>query len=223
MSFVEKVRDAVKVEGEEDTSQSKAYLRVIEELAQGLETPGISARVQRSRDPRRVSLRVFPEYRPQSGIAMLTFLLEGASVTVLGDRPETLTSPESLEQWLLENFVTLPTFKESLQVFREQATKPVEARLRVSEVLAFSKGDVVVSVSADDQKKIGDAAVGQEVRLPIRRVDFPGNAAFDQTGMSYVILDSAGLLLSVKGFGKFSDEQVTLTGLRRESPLPSGA
>ncbi|MBK6532926.1 MAG: hypothetical protein IPF99_26050 [Deltaproteobacteria bacterium] len=175
MSFVDEVKSAIQgVERTQSTHPAFALLAVVRDLAEGLSDESVRAVARGMGDPRRVGLYLHPAHRPQRGQYLLTFFFDGEGVTVSGEKSIRYTDPEGLKKWLID-FVTLPAFIESLQILREEATRPVEARLRRSAALAYSQGDVMVEVSAADQKKLDETAAycpskrRQAGRLPRQR------------------------------------------------------
>lgn len=127
---------------------------------------------------------------------MLSFILDGDDIMVVGESTVRIQDPDELQRRLLE-FVRLPNFIESIRTLREEANVPVEARLRVDVRMPYAKGDVVVAVSPTDQETLANAAPGSTVELEVERVEFPGNAPFADPA-HYAVLDSAGLLVEVQ-------------------------
>ena len=126
---------------------------------------------------------------------MLTFFLDGEGVNVVGEGSTSLKTPEELQQWLLR-YVQMPTFVESVRTLREEAERPVEARLRVDSGASHAAGDVVVAVSPEDQEQLHVAEKGAPLELRVERIAFPGNGQLDE-GRQYALLESAGLFLTV--------------------------
>jgi hypothetical protein len=215
MSFASKVKAAVTTAtAGSETNAGQRYRTVLDELATGLQELGIGARIEGSRDPRRLGLYLHAPYRPQSGSLMLSFFLAGDDLIVSGESPETMKSAEDLERWLLE-FVKLPAFVESIRTLREAAERPVEARLRVATGVTYAQGDVVVAVDPVDQKTLFEAADGAEVPLDVTRVEFPGNAQFADTP-EYKVLDSSGLVLNIESCARVG-EKLRIKGRRAAS------
>jgi hypothetical protein len=205
MSFASKVKSAVTTaERGAETPSALRYCAVLDELAKGLEELGIGARIDGSRDPRKLGLYLHAPYRPQGGSLMLNFFLDGDKIIVSGESPKTIQSPEELERWLLD-FVQLPAFVESIRTLREEAERPMEARLRVATGVAYAKGDLVVAVAPADQRTLAEAAVGTEVTLDVARVEFPGNAPFADPP-EYKVLDSAGLVVNIESATRVGDK-----------------
>jgi hypothetical protein len=197
MSFADQVKEAVATaQDAPGTEPAKRYRAVLDELASGLTELGVGALIHPGRDPRKLTLRLYPQHRPARVNAMLSFFLDGDAIVVSGETSTQLKSPEALQRWLLD-FVKLPELVESIRVLREQAELPVEARLRVDAKMAYMKGDVMVLVSKDDQKKLDEADIGAEVDIDVERIEFPGNAQLGEVA-PYAVLESAGLLLEVQ-------------------------
>lgn len=195
MSFANAIKAAVEsVDHDSGSSRAQEYREVLNELASGLAQAGVGAEIRPRPDPRQSVLYLYPRHRPQAGSFMLSFRLDGDAIIVSGEEPTRIEGPEALKAWLV-TFVKLPAFVESLQILRARATEPVEARLRVDATRSFSKGDILVSVSADDQARI-DTNPDVLLSLAVERIEFPGNGHFD-AAVKYAVLDSAGLLLRV--------------------------
>jgi hypothetical protein len=206
MSFAEQVKNAVVTAQETpDTEPAKKYRAVLDELAEGLAALGVGARIHPGRDPRKLSLHLYPEHRPARINVMLSFFLDGDAIIVSGESATRIEEPDELERWLLA-FVKLPELVESLRILREEAERPVEARLRVDAKTAYMKGDVMVLVSKEDQRKLDETDTGVEVDIEIERIEFPGNAQFGEVD-HYAVLESAGLLVA--------DPTITPDGAKR--------
>jgi hypothetical protein len=156
---------------------------------------GVGARIQQGRDPRKLTLYLYPLHRPARVNLMLTFFLDGDGIVVSGESSTSLSSPEELQRWLLK-YVQSPAFVESLDELREQAKLPVEARLRVDSHMAYAAGDVLVAITPDDQKKLDNASVGSEVEFVVERVEFLGNGQFAEPPR-YALIESAGLFVTL--------------------------
>lgn len=196
MTFAEQVRAAVtSAQGAPDTEPSQRYRAVLDELVVALTGLEVGARIQQGRDPRKLTLYLYPPHRPARVNLMLTFFLNGDGIVVVGQSTTPLSSPEELQRWLLD-YVRSPAFVESLDVLRKEAELPVEARLRVDSRAAYATGDVLVAVMPDDQKKLDSASVGSEVEFVVERVEFPGNKQFAEPP-DYAVLESAGLFVTI--------------------------
>jgi hypothetical protein len=197
MSFAEKLVAAVKTaEAGTDTETGKAFRAVLEQFVDTLRGPlGVGARLDRRSDPRRLGVSIYPEHRPSQGSVLLSFFLDGDVIVAPGTPPDRLSTPEKLEEWLL-NYVQAPTFIESLTFLREQATEPVEAQLQVNADARRHKQDMTVAVTAEQQQILGNLSIGAPVTLEVERIEFPGNpATLDPP--SYARLVSAGIAVDV--------------------------
>jgi len=196
MSFADQVRAAVaNAEGAADTEPARHFRAVLDELVAGLRALGVGARIQSGRDARKLTLYLYPPHRPARVNLMLTFFLDGDGIVVSGETSTSITSPDELQGWLLR-YVQLPAFLESLGLLREEAKLPVEARLRVDRQASHAVGDVVVAVSPEDQERLDAATKDSDVELVAERIEFPGNGPYAR-GTGYVLLESAGLFVSV--------------------------
>ena len=103
------------------STPAQAFRAVLEELAHGLAQTGVGAEIRSGRDPRQMSLYLYPSHRPNAGSHMLMFSLRDGAIIVSGREPTSLATPTELETWLIE-FIKLPAFAESLSILRERAT-----------------------------------------------------------------------------------------------------
>ncbi|HRI70244.1 MAG TPA: hypothetical protein PK156_38700 [Polyangium sp.] len=196
MKFAEKVKNTVKkAESSAESDSAKLYRNVLDELCSGLHELGVGARITSEKDPRKLHLYMHPPYQPNRGSSMLRFFLDGAEIVIFGETTTRLKSHEELEAWLLD-FLEKPEFIESLYLLREAANDPVEARLRVSERMAYAQGDIVVVVTPPDQQKLATAQEGQTVPIEVELLQFPGNGKFDED-VHHQLLESAGIKLRV--------------------------
>ena len=197
MSFADTVKATVdSVDKLPQSTPAQAYLKVLNELANGLSQTGIGAAIVPGRDPRRSTLYLHPMHRPNTGFHMLVFHLSEDAIVVSGEEPTRITTPEALQDWLLD-FIKLPAFRESMAILRDRATQPVDARLCVGDSKNFTRGDVLVMVQPEDQVRL-DAAPGTVLTFEVERMNFPGNAPIDPS-VTYTELDSAGLVMRVTG------------------------
>ena len=205
MSFAEQVQAAVaSAEGAAHSEPALRFRAVLDEFETGLNGLGVGAHIRPGRDSRKLTLYLYPPHRPARGNLMLSFFLEGESIVVLSEGSTSLETPEALQQWLLR-YVQLPAFVESLGALRQEAQVPVEARLRVDRQASHAVGDVVVAVSPEDQEKLDVATKGSDVELVVARIDFHSNGEYAE-GTVYVLLDSAGLILSVESVELVGDK-----------------
>jgi hypothetical protein len=213
MSFADQVKSAIeKAEGQADSEAARRYSDILNELARGLEAQGIGATIRKGADPRKLSLYVHAPYRSSNGSIMLTFFLNGDDLTIVGESPVVISTPEGLETWLL-NFVQLPAFIESLHTLRSEGDKPVEARLRVDQNAAYAKGDIVVAVSPEEQRTLWAARIGSQVQLEVQRVDFAGNPLLSST-VQHQVLDSAGLVVKIQNRTFLEGARIKIVGHR---------
>jgi hypothetical protein len=183
---------------------AQRFQAVLDEFANGLAGLGVGARIRPGRDPRKLTLYLYPPHRPARANLMLSFFLQGEGIVVLGEGTTSLETPEGLQEWLLR-YVQLPAFLESLGVLREEAELPVEARLRVDRQASQGIRDVVVAVSPEDQQRLDAATKGSDVELDVTRIDSQGNGAYAE-GTDYVLLESAGLVLDIESVAPVGDK-----------------
>ena len=196
MTFAEKVKKTVETAvASADSEPAKQYRAVLDQLCLGLHELGIGARITNEIDPRKTHLYMHPPYQPTRGSSMLRFSFDGSEIVIFGETTTRLKSPEELEAWLLD-FLKLPAFIESLHLLREAAKDPVEARLRVSERMAYAQGDIVVVVPPEDQKRLAEAQQGAHVTIEVEPLQFPGNGKWEES-VRHQLLESAGIKLRV--------------------------
>jgi hypothetical protein len=196
-SFADQVQAAVEnAENEAYTGPARRYRAVLDQLAEGLRRSGVGARILPSADPRKLRLYLHAAYRPQGGSVMLSFFLSEDAIIVSGESSIRIETPDALEGRLLD-YVKSPIFIEALHTLRNQAQEPVEARLRVDAEMVYAQGDILIAVPPSEQQKLAETAIGAPVVLEVERVEFPGNAHFDNA-TRYVLLSSAGLNMTVE-------------------------
>lgn len=212
MSFIDEIKSAInKAEHGGMTEPAGTYRAILDELVEGLKGKGVGARIIVSpRDPRQLILYLHPLYRPNPGSPILRVFLDGKDVVVPGENPTRIETPEALKRWLLQ-FVTLPSFVESLHTLRDKTDEPVEARLCINPEMAYMKDDMLVAVTPEDQKKLAEVAenalreADTRIELVVERVVFPGNAEVDEK-TKYAYLDSAGYGVAVESVTPVGDK-----------------
>ena len=118
---------------------------------------------------------------------------EGAEVFV--NPPRRAKSVDELTQ-ILNDFLSLPAFQETIDELLDQAKFPVEGFLR-QRPMTISRGDVMFEVPHAQQKKLAQAAEsgsGQDVCLLLNISTFVGAGTLVD-GAKYVRLESAGYAL----------------------------
>jgi len=196
MTFAEKVKKTVEsAVASANSEPAKQYRAVLDELCRGLHELGVGARIKSEKDPRKLHLYMYPPYQPNRGNSMLRFFLDGSEIVIFGETTTRLESPTKLETWLLD-FLKEPPFIESMRLLREAAGDPVEARLRISERMAYAQGDIVVVVQPADQQVLATAKHSERVSIEVEPLQFPGNGKFDQA-VRHQLLESAGIQLRV--------------------------
>lgn len=208
MSLADEVKAAFKAPPPEEHAQ---FRKLLDEFVTALGELGIGARLDPSIDPRRLNLTVYPLYRPGRGSSILTFVFGPGSIVIPGDPHREFRAPDAFSAALVD-FVRLESFKESVAILREEATRPVEGRLFVKANRTLSKGDVMVEVAAADQERLFKALPDSQETLEVARIDFPGNATFAEPP-KYELLESAGLLLASLTATRTADRLV-LSGTR---------
>jgi hypothetical protein len=197
MSFADQVREAVaNAEGAAENEPAQRFRAVLDELKTGLEGLGVGARIQSGRDPRKLTLYLYPPHRPSRVNLMLSFFIDGEGIVVVGEGSSSIKTSDDLQRWLLR-YVQSESFVESLRVLRDEAKLPVEARLRVDRQVAHAVGDMVVVVAPEDQERLNAAARDAEITIDVARSAFPGNGTYTVPTV-YVLLESAGLFVSVE-------------------------
>lgn len=196
MSFAEKLLEAVRAaEAGAEPDPGQPFLGVLEQFVDTVGKLGVGARLDRFPDPRKVGVWLYPAHRPARGSYLLRFVFDGDAVIASGGAPTTIFEPADLEEWLLV-FVKTPAFRESLDVLKEQATLPVEAKLWVQDDGLRDALDVLVAVTPVDQEVLDLAAPSAPVSLDVQRINFPGNPPF-AAEPRYAVLDSAGLRVRI--------------------------
>jgi hypothetical protein len=197
MNFANRIRELAARQAEAEPGENR-FLSLLRQVEQGLSAEGRAvARLEQGAHPRRYHLTLHPRHRPSQRHLMLTFWVEPNRVVVSGEESQSFDSPEGLEK-RLEQFVASPAFQESLAELARVAEEPVEAYLRALGSGALSREDVMVGVAAADQARLDEAAEGDELRIVVSPIRFPGAGQLDPT-RNYVALDSAGLSMTVEG------------------------
>jgi hypothetical protein len=235
MSFAQQIASAVEnVFKSPETASGREYLKILDELVEGIRALKVGARVAPTKDPRKYILNLHPPYRPGMESPMASFFLDAKGcmdVDVSGhiqrsdgctsplfDTSITCDNPEKLRECILY-LVQLKGFVDAVKDLRDKATEPVEARLNVFAKMHYSQGDVVVEVSAKDQARLGKASPGERLVLDVARCDFQNNAHFGKT-QKWEMLNSAGLSLRVESVKRLSPPKAKVTGIVQQVPPP---
>lgn len=193
-SFADRIRQQVEA-AQQSSAGPNPFRTVLDELAAGLTSADVTAQIVEGRDPRRVSLVLFPAHQPARRHTMLTFWVADNAIAVLSDpqrRP--MTDPAELEAWLLE-FAKQPAFVDSLAELGDLARGPVEGFLRGIGVGQLSRDDVLVEVSAADQARLDDAPTGTDLEIDVAFSTLPGAGRYS-SAKPPVAFESNGLALT---------------------------
>ena len=113
-----------------------------------------------------VQLIVTPRGRRNYRSTLLVFRFTRSGAHIVGDSGYELESPLALAQWLTD-LVRTKTFRDIVDKLREQSRGPVIGVLHAGEVRDRRPStDVLVTLSADEQAKLGDASEAKD-RQPI--------------------------------------------------------
>jgi hypothetical protein len=198
MSFVDKFTTAMRharpdpVEFPHDRFEG-----VLTDLVTALESMGVLAKLHPSVGSQRRTLSVAPANQPGRAQPLFAFVFGSDGVTIPGLYNTPLTEPEQLADVVAE-ILARPEFVETIEILRREAEAPIDARLRTSVDLKYTDADLLVEVSAEDQKRISSTTRGGRVQLRVKLSPFPGNGPFNPK-QGYLVLDSAGILLNVEG------------------------
>jgi hypothetical protein len=148
----EAVSNPVRVGGD------NVFFQTIQEFVGTLDkSPFMRAELTQSPDSKIHTLFVWPKYRRDLRSAMLGFWITPSGVTVLGSNQQELSTPEALTDYFVK-FATQTAFPQTVQEFARLTEENVYATLHTTPGRAVEPGDVVVIVSAADQKKLAEAA-----------------------------------------------------------------
>jgi len=216
MAFRDQVKTAVQqAKNVPSSGPALAYVKVLKEFSEALIELGVGAELlQNPADERRLSLNIFPKFRPGRASPLLTFFLDEQEIVVLGWTETRMSTPEVLEQWLL-NFVKRPAFVESLTLLQQEALQPVEARLRASRT-AITLEDLTVAVAPDVQERLYTSPLTSVHAFTVARIDYPGNPVL-RVARTYALLESAGVTVLVDRIDRTdppADDRVMIHGRR---------
>ncbi len=212
MSFADQIKESYETAKSALEAQPiDDYKATLEEFAQGIKKLGVDARVQMASTSQAIAVLMSPLYRPAFATLLLRFELAGEGIIVFGQDQITLRSPEALRAWLLD-FIKKPAVINTVKHLQEEATQPVEARLRSKSDDNDNNYDILVSIGPDHQKSIYETALNAELSLEVMREKFPGNPEFSSERL-YPTLYSAGLIVQVNKVQP-SDEKLLIQGHR---------
>ena len=112
MGFADVIRKRVEAEMEQPEGDNP-FRKVLDELAEGLTSPDVCARITEGAGAR-LFLTLWPRTRPTSRHLLLAFSLSDKDIRVHTDPVQLIQDPKKLEG-SLEAFVSLPSFIDSLE------------------------------------------------------------------------------------------------------------
>jgi|HubBroStandDraft_6_1064221.scaffolds.fasta_scaffold526168_2 hypothetical protein len=167
--------------------QGSELVQPLKDLAEALRgTPGVDADVQTSADGRRYYLALWPRHRPASRAVMVTVAVERGRLVLHDDPSVLLSGSDDFEKWLAERVQT-QTFKHALDVLRDAAQEPVDARLERENGMF-----TLVQVSPEQQAELDSLApeAAHRIDVPLReREPLPDAAALRRLNSAGVIFD----------------------------------
>ncbi len=170
----------------------KEFEAVLESFAAALREFKIDAFWSDTRSGRH-RLSVAPKYQPGRASSMLSVAFDHEGAEVFVNPPRRAKNVDELTR-ILNDFLSLPAFQETIDELLEQAKFPVEGFLR-QRPMTISRGDVMFEVPPDQQKGLAEAAAaGTCVDLTLNVSTFVG-AGVVSPDIAYVRLESAGYTL----------------------------
>lgn len=218
---LKKVRDARAPKPETVTE----FEAVLDNFARALEEAGIYARWSPTVSGRR-RLSVAPKYQPGRASSMLSVAFDHEGAEVFVNPPRRAKSADELTQ-ILNDFLSLPAFQETIDELLEQAKSPVEGFLR-QRPMTISRGDVMFEIPPAMQESLANAAEsgsGQQVSLIVNISTFVGAGTLVE-GAKYVRLESAGYTLGTNekpvDAAPVGEGMYTLSGIPGRIEAPEG-
>ena len=117
--------------------------------------------------PWALRLVIWPRYQRSLATTLHSLLLQGGTARVLSDAGSVFSSPETLDQHLLDS-LHVPSVAETLREFKRMSSEDVEGYLRVKALRALTVNDVSVIVPHAEQVRLADAAEGDGGELELR-------------------------------------------------------
>ncbi len=163
--------------------------------------------------PGALRLVIWPRSQRSLAMTMHSLLLQGGTARVLRDDGAELTSPERLDQYLLDS-LQLPSMAETLREFRRMSSEDVEGYLRVKALRSLTVNDVSVIVPHASQVKLADAAEGDGGELDVLVALLnPAPLGKYQPDADYRFLNTGGYAMSLsKKTEMIDDKTVKVTG-----------
>lgn len=193
MNFSDLIRGRVQAEMEGRGVPEGPFLRVLQELAQGLASEEVGAAITRGSFEPRFYLTLWPRTLPAMRQLMLAFWVTSRSVRVFVDPPQEFHKVREFRSWLAD-YVTNPAFIETLRTLVEASRQPVEGYLRARGSGQLSREDVVTYITPDEQKKLVDLAGGAPVSFMAKISDKAGVGEFD-ANRQYVAFECSGVII----------------------------
>lgn len=191
MSFADLIRQRVQAGLQGAGPQASPFVEVLHELAEGLCSDTVDAAITSGETRNRLYLTLWPHSLPAQRQLMLAFWVTSSSLRVFTDPPREFDDPSSLRDWLAD-FVTTPSFLESLAELSDRAQQPAEGYLRAVSAGQLSRDDLMVEVSAPVQRYLVDQPDGASVELTVAISSMAGAGVFDPQ-RRYVALESSGV------------------------------
>lgn len=209
MSIVQEIRDAVReARAASNTRPNDPFKAVLDQVAEGLSDESVEAGLTASPGGR-WTLWLAPAFRPGKSTAMLDVIISATHAEVLLQRKLRAATPKRLAE-ILKKLVTTPEFLYSLAEIAELARQPVEGFLRVK-TQSVSRDDLMVIISADQQRREIADRLGQETSLTLQIADVSGAGTF-KPDAPYKVLEAAGFAIWLSRPPRLVSNELHVTG-----------
>lgn len=173
----------------EPPGAANPYDPVLREFAKNLEAINewVQVRIEVGDRPELRYLVTGPRFRLFETSMMQSFWISEDTLKIFGAEPRLLNSPEELETYLVA-FLKFSEFRTTLEEYERRCKEPVYASLRRRGLFDLYRGDVLVVVSPDDQRRLAEAEAGATFEL---QVPLDNPAEYDET-LQHRYLESGG-------------------------------
>ena len=148
---------------------------VLLDFIEGLRAARPALQGEIERDGRVRKLVTYPKYRPDESDTLLRIRWNGSTLRIATSDDEDfdeIRSPEELRGQLLK-LLGDPEYREAIDRYEEISKKDILALLYDDVSDFLMRRAVLLEVTAEQQKRIGEAKPGQEVTLRLRAVEDP--------------------------------------------------
>lgn len=164
-------------------------------------------------------LVMWPKLRRDERTNMLNFARAGEALVLLGEGRREFRSPEALEAYLTQDFLCGSSFPDTLAYYENHCTTAVRGFLRRGGPHEISAADVPVRLDPNEQRKLAEAAPGEELSVMASEERLPLTSLF-VSGETYSCLVAGGYGMWVMFPSRAEDGRLRIAGVAmREDEL----